>query len=1320
MMQHPHLLLGAILAVLCSTLSTVIAAPPTLVYPLQAQRPPVARAGSNWTFALHEGTFSAAGSANATIVHLSLASTLPSWCTFDEATRTFYGTPGKGDLGSTIVSVNAAAAGDGDGATTTTQGSFTLLVVDPKTDPTPTVQLPLAQQLASAAAVSGGGTLTPDGSLKVPPKWSFSFGFEWYTISSSAGDSMFWTAYQKGTTTLPSWITFDNSTVTFNGLAPNPAQKGSWTLVLGASDHYGYVDVWQEFDLVVSEHSFELLGSNAADANNSLAQGVLPPLNATVGGPVNYTITLDGFRIDNSTITRSNLSNVSADFSRTNLGGSTSDALQLETNTSALSIVGAVPADFNSSSSPGLVELTFVDQYNDTLQTNISIRIVPSLFDTTKFPATFGVKEGSNFSEDLSSFVATSKMSSSQRRRSLPSSLSTANLSLSVSPASASSWIALDPSSFTLYGKAPSSGTNATATLDVLDPTTGAISRASFLFTVNADGSGTETSGGDGSAGHGGLSQAAKLGLGLGLGLGLPLLIALLVLLFCCYRRRKRGGAATTKSGGKGPSGGRSGAFNGLVISNPRPLSVGPTSPETAGSSAYGASTVTVVTPSHEQERKSGEKDMAEKPAQLSPPVGTAWATTTRMTAPTLPTSTAPDFARNAAAERESPQRPRRFDVMGMLFRSESGGSILDSIRRAKIKGKGKAEEDEDAPPVPTLPHEHRSSMYGLALGDHGASDVIVVADGGRGSGGDDERRKSTYREATSSPHGSEGSVALAGGRLQDVTGLSGSGRVSSWESGASSSLFYSSSASKSATGSTGPHRRTASRGGSLGSQASFGSMSSLGSGGRRGGAPSIPQRRRDFMPIATQSPLVTPDQSYDASRGAFAGPDASITSSGMYHHDGSVARLGSDDLLDEIRIVGSHSGSTSGSSAGPFNDSTNSGAAQNYSAASREYSFPATEPSQDSLPAPRFVPFTSERRSVPYGAAFASQASLAAAQSGIDEGKEEDQFDQDAVEDAWEDEGQYADEDDRPRPRSGVYVPTDGQGSPTTAAVYYPSGSVYSRASVDTGADSQRLSAAVGGGGGMRYVGSVASTNVSPQVGSSPRYSGASHYSRDPGTPRSDIFSIASSQPTAATSNGPGRTSDASGGGGAMDGRTSWAQKRASSYLEPLRVPVNVDEAFRFVPRLDPPPFASITSSPGRNGPPRATYTAWIDLSRLADDEDEYGQPEEGAAERGAALAPLPDWVRFDPDRIEMLGRAGADDLGSWPVVVIERKSLRTPGSPTRMRTAKERREDNDDVQEQVVGRFELVVQSLLDEQGSEEMLHEREDVGELRIVSY
>ncbi|GAA5990574.1 hypothetical protein JCM10908_003138 [Rhodotorula pacifica] len=1271
--MHRLQLVGVLLTALCSALSALAA--PTLVYPLQAQRPAVARAGSNWTFALLPGSFSPE---NATV---SLATTLPAWCTFDQASRTFVGTPGKGDLGSTSVTVSAAAAADG----TTTQGSFTLLVVDPSADPTPTVQLPLSQQLESAAAVSGGGSLTPDGSLKVPPKWSFSFGFQWYTISSPSGSPMFWTAYQKGTTTLPSWITFDNSTMTFNGLAPNPAQKGTWTLMLGASDHYGYVDVWQEFDLVVSEHSFELLGSNAADTNNTIAQGVLPSLNATVGGPVKYTIPLEGFRIDNSTVTRSNISSVTADFSRANLG--VSDALQLETNTSSLAIVGAIPASYNSSASAGTVQLTLVDQYNDSLQTNISIRIVPSLFDTSKFPATFGVKEGSNFSEDLSRFVATS----SSQKRSLRSSLSSANLSLSVSPADASSWIALDPASFTLYGKAPSSGTNATATLDALDPSTGAISRAMFLFTVNPDGSGTTTAGKSGSGnGKGGLSQAAKLGLGLGLGLGLPLLIALLVLLVCCYRRRKAGGSpANTGKGSWGKGGG-----GGLVISNPRPLSAGATSHDAPGSSAFGASTVTVVSPSQEQERRSGEKDN-EKPLQSSPQIGTAWA-------PGLPTSIAPVVAQ---AGTDSPQRPRRFDVMGMLFRSESGGSILDSIRRAKIKGKGK----EEAPPVPTLPHE-RSSMYGLALGEQGMSDVIVVADGGRGSS--DERRKSTYREATSSPHGSEGSVALAGGRLQEATGLSGSGRVSSWESGASSSLFYSSSASKSATGSTGPHRRTTSRGGSLGSQASFGSMSSLGSAGRRG-APSIPQRRRDFMPLATQSPLATPDMSYDAS-GAFNAADVSGASSGLYQHDASVARLGSSDPLDEIRIVGSHSGSTSGSS-GPFNDLTNrSGAAGDYSATSRENSFPATEPSQDSLPAPRFVPFTSERRSVPYGTALASQASLAAAQSGIEEGTEEEQFDDDAVEDAWEDEGQFDDEDDRPRPRSGVYIPTDGHGSPTTAAVYYPSGSVYSRASMDTSADSQRLSA-----GGVRYVGSVASTNVSPHLVSSPRDS-ASHYSREPGTPRSDIFSIASSQPTAATSSGgPTRTSDASGN---AEGRTTWAQKRASSYLEPLRVPVSVDEPFRFVPRLDPPPFASITSSPGRNGPPRASYSAWIDLARLEEEEGdtEYGLDANANRSERAKLAPLPEWVRFDTDRIEMHGRAGAEDVGAWPVVVIERKSLRTPGSPTRMRTAKERNEDNDDVQEQVVGRFELVVQSLMEEQGSEEMLQDREDVGELRIVSY
>ncbi|POY76093.1 hypothetical protein BMF94_0816 [Rhodotorula taiwanensis] len=1270
-------LFGSLLAALFSPIVTVLAAP-TLVYDLQAQRPPVARTGSNWTFALSPTTFSPANAS------LSLSTTLPSWVTFSATEKVFSGTPQSGDVGSTSVSVTATAT---DGSTT--RASFTLLVVDSASDPAPTVQLPVLQQLAAAAAVSGGGTLTPDGSLRVPPKWSFSFGFEWYTIQSPTGRSLFWTAYQKGTTSLPSWIQFNNGTMTFNGLAPNPAQKGTWKLMLGASDVYGYVDVWQEFELVIADHSFELLGSNAADANNTLAQGVLPAINATIGGPVKYSIPFAVFRVDNATLTSGNLSSATANFSRTTLGP---DALRLEADSSsALAIVGTIPSTANASASLGPVELTLADAYNDTLTTNISLRLVPSLFDSSKFPATVGVKEGSVYSEDLSRFLATT--GSSRSKRSLPSTLATANMSLSVTPASAASWISLDSSAFTLSGKAPSSGTNATAVLDIIDPATNAVSRATFLFAVSPNGTGsTDPGAGSGTAGHrGGLSHAAKLGLGLGLGLGLPFLIALLVLLACCYRRRK-GSGTNSKPSGDGRNAKRGGLLNGLVISQPRPLSAGAASHGTDPHSGFGSSTVTVVTPSHDQERKQAEP-ISEKPLNASPVIGTAWA-------PGLPTVTAPIIAR---VEHDSPQRARRFDVMGMLFRSESGGSILDSIRRQKLKGKAK----EEAPPVPALSAD-RSSMYGLGLGDH---DVIVVADGGRDSL--DDQRKSTYREVTSSPHGSAGSVALAGGRLRDATGLSGSGRVSSWESGASSSLFYASSTSKSAMGSTGPHRRTASRSNSLGSHASFSSPSSSASGGRRG-VSSVPQRRRDFMPIGAHGRLASRDSSYDAVGVFLTENDPTDESSRLYHHDASVARLGSEDPLDEIRIVGSHSGSTSGSSI-PFHDRTNRSAAPGYPESSRDGSFPATEPSQDSLPPPRFVPFTSERRSAPYGQGFASQASLAAAQSGVGtETAEDEHFDDDAVEDAWESDGEF--DDDRPRPRSGVYAPSGDIGLPATAPVYYPSGSAYSRTSFDEEheaveeeeEDVHRL-----GPGGVRYVGSVASTQVSPQLHSSPRDS-ASHYSREPGTPRSDIFSIASSQPTAATSHGHNRASDASN---ADCNQTTWAQKRASSYLEPLRVPVNIDEPFRFVPRLDPPPFASITSSPGRNGPPRATYAAWIDLSRLDDDEHD-ASTDEGA--RG--LAPLPDFVRFDADRIEMHGRAQPEHAGTWPVVVIERKSQRTPGSPTRLRTAREREED--DVQEQVVGRFELVVQPR-DEYGQQETLHgngnrEEEAAGELRFVTY
>jgi len=57
---------------------------------------------------------------------------------------------------------------------------------------------------------------------------------------------------------------------------------------------------------------------------------------------------------------------------------------------------------------------------------------------------------------------------------------------------------------------------------------------------------------------------------------------------------------------------------------------------------------------------------------------------------------------------------------------------------------------------------------------------------------------------------------------------------------------------------------------------------------------------------------------------------------------------------------------------------------------------------------------------------------------------------------------------------------------------------------------------------------------------------------------------------------------------------------------------------------------------------------------------------------------------------------------------MIIERKAMRTPGSPTRRRPESF---DGDDTIEQVVGRFELDVQ-FPDEEYEEE--------GELRVITY
>ena len=132
-------------------------------------------------------------------------STLPSWLSFDAATRTFSGTPANADVGALTITVTAK-----DGSNATASDSFVLTVTN--VNDAPTVASPIVDQSATQDQ-------------------PFSFQLPAGTFADvDAGDSLSYT-----TSTLPSWLSFDAATRTFSGTPAN-ADVGSLTITVTAKD----------------------------------------------------------------------------------------------------------------------------------------------------------------------------------------------------------------------------------------------------------------------------------------------------------------------------------------------------------------------------------------------------------------------------------------------------------------------------------------------------------------------------------------------------------------------------------------------------------------------------------------------------------------------------------------------------------------------------------------------------------------------------------------------------------------------------------------------------------------------------------------------------------------------------------------------------------------------------------------------------------------------------------------------------------------------------------------------------------------------------
>ena len=243
----------------------------TVNLPLQDQLAPTARVGKpySWTFSDRSFTTGSEAPLSYTV------SGLPAWLSFNPETHTFTGTPSLGDEGLPRINVTAH------------QGSLAVsshFSVCVSSYAAPTLDVPLETQFqqsnpslssvfvldSTSALFSGRPT------LRIPPSWSFSIGFQSGTFS----DVIRYAISQADGSAPPSWLKFDDASGTLSGVAPYTRSNDPPTVIplsLHGVDQNGYSSAQSPFNVVVAAHELKSVRP-------------LPTINVTTGAPFNLSL----------------------------------------------------------------------------------------------------------------------------------------------------------------------------------------------------------------------------------------------------------------------------------------------------------------------------------------------------------------------------------------------------------------------------------------------------------------------------------------------------------------------------------------------------------------------------------------------------------------------------------------------------------------------------------------------------------------------------------------------------------------------------------------------------------------------------------------------------------------------------------------------------------------------------------------------------------------------------------------------------------------------------------------------------------------------
>ncbi|THG94916.1 hypothetical protein EW026_g6650 [Hermanssonia centrifuga] len=414
---------------------TVLAGSVALQYPLEEQLPVIARVNNTYSWTFANTTF--VSSKDATLEYS--ASNLPIWLSFNPSARTFFGVPTQLDEGSSSIKVTAQDPKSSDSASST----FSLCVTS---TPGPTVQHPVKDQFRLPNPSLSSVYLLSDHSafkssvpaLRIPPKWSFSIGFQYDTFAPSNADGdVFYAALQTDGSPLPDWIKFNPRSITFNGVTPSVHEYSvphTLSLALHASDQEGYSASSLPFDLWVSEHEVSLVTSS------------LPTINVTAGS--SFSVTL----------------NSPADFSGVLLDGSPiqpSDIVEMEVDTSyygdwitydtdSRTLTGDPPEDLNGGEENPVLPVTLVTDVNQTIETNVSLAVVPSYFSAASLQPVL-VQSGRSLTFSLTQFFSNVSGINGQ---------DDVSLSAAFDPENSTSFLNFDPTAATVSGTVPTNFTS--------------------------------------------------------------------------------------------------------------------------------------------------------------------------------------------------------------------------------------------------------------------------------------------------------------------------------------------------------------------------------------------------------------------------------------------------------------------------------------------------------------------------------------------------------------------------------------------------------------------------------------------------------------------------------------------------------------------------------------------------------------------------------------------------------------------------------------------------------------------------------------------